>query len=449
VGGPDEKRRWFRRRWSFVVLAVCGVVVGLLLVWALLAASARRSLQHQLAEVRTRGEPLTRQELAPSARPGDGEASARLDKALQDLPPELWLSSLGAEAWWQGERPDFSEYFSRHRDEAESALAAGEEALTVVEKALEDPVFHYASLPSRQRQTPVPLLPSLQWAFAAQALSRARSGDGAGAAESVTTVFKIARVFFEDASDLSIDFGFCTAAVGLDILDDITRRAVLPEDACRHVIAEMRGLDFLGAVTHRAIGERVLTLEDARDERNCGPLTALPGDEPGKPIHTDGCIGFVFDRDAAEYLAAVADFIDSTRRRPWEALPSVLSVEGRLDEKSMNAKIFACGVRRLRYAGRIYAEAVRLSARRDAALIGLNCELYRLRHARYPAELAALVPELLSELPADPFTGRGFTYRPEGAAVSVYSWGPDSEDDGGRDDDICWGSGGVSGRGER
>ncbi|MBN2264438.1 MAG: hypothetical protein JW775_01365 [Candidatus Aminicenantes bacterium] len=84
------------------------------------------------------------------------------------------------------------------------------------------------------------------------------------------------------------------------------------------------------------------------------------------------------------------------------------------------------------------------------ARAGLACRIHKDRTGSYPEALAALVPELLDEVPTDPFTGEPLVYRAEGEGFIVYSLGSNLRDDGGRstweitqlvmdkDDDWAW-----------
>jgi hypothetical protein len=84
------------------------------------------------------------------------------------------------------------------------------------------------------------------------------------------------------------------------------------------------------------------------------------------------------------------------------------------------------------------------------ARIGLACRIFKSRTGEYPDDLDALVPDILSELPVDPFTGKPLVYRREGKGFIVYSLGSNLKDDGGRntweitqmvmekDDDWAW-----------
>lgn len=66
----------------------------------------------------------------------------------------------------------------------------------------------------------------------------------------------------------------------------------------------------------------------------------------------------------------------------------------------------------------------------------LAIERHRLLYGDYPAKLEALVPQLLPDLPVDPWTGDAMLYRrigdnPDGRTFVLYSVGPNRSDDGG------------------
>jgi hypothetical protein len=74
------------------------------------------------------------------------------------------------------------------------------------------------------------------------------------------------------------------------------------------------------------------------------------------------------------------------------------------------------------------AEAFRRNqARLRCGAIGIALERYRLKHGQWPADLAALAPEFLKEVPADPYTGEPLKYRQTANGVVVFSVGPDGK----------------------
>ena len=64
--------------------------------------------------------------------------------------------------------------------------------------------------------------------------------------------------------------------------------------------------------------------------------------------------------------------------------------------------------------------------------LGLALKRYQAAHGQYPATLADLQKALDWKIPPDPFSGKPYVYRREGAGFLVYSVGPDMQDDGGR-----------------
>lgn len=66
-------------------------------------------------------------------------------------------------------------------------------------------------------------------------------------------------------------------------------------------------------------------------------------------------------------------------------------------------------------------------------LLTLALQLWQQQHGAWPETLVALVPDYLAALPPDPFTaGEPFRYAPTDDGYTLYSLGPDGDDDGGR-----------------
>jgi len=97
----------------------------------------------------------------------------------------------------------------------------------------------------------------------------------------------------------------------------------------------------------------------------------------------------------------------------------------------LTATWFGTGFDTNRRAVEIY---FRLMAQRRMAAIALAIRLYEVDHGHRPAQLAALVPNYLPNVPVDPFTpdGRPFGYRPLAERPLLYSVGVDGVDNGGQ-----------------
>ncbi len=76
--------------------------------------------------------------------------------------------------------------------------------------------------------------------------------------------------------------------------------------------------------------------------------------------------------------------------------------------------------------------ALILQVQRELALAAIALQRYELRHGKPAADLQALVPEFLRELPRDYFAAAPLRYRPGGRDEFVlYSFGANETDDGG------------------
>ena len=64
-------------------------------------------------------------------------------------------------------------------------------------------------------------------------------------------------------------------------------------------------------------------------------------------------------------------------------------------------------------------------------VVGLACERFRLKHARWPETLAEIPKELLENIPLDPFDGQPLRYRALPDGIVIYSVGKDRTDNGG------------------
>jgi len=91
-----------------------------------------------------------------------------------------------------------------------------------------------------------------------------------------------------------------------------------------------------------------------------------------------------------------------------------------------------------------------LEAMMLATRTGLACRIFKNQHGFFPENLTALVPDILDDVPIDPFTGNPLVYRIRPDGLIIYSLGSNEKDDEGRgtylidklimdkDDDWAW-----------
>jgi hypothetical protein len=100
--------------------------------------------------------------------------------------------------------------------------------------------------------------------------------------------------------------------------------------------------------------------------------------------------------------------------------------------------------------GSLFMKEATVEAMMLATRSGLACKIYKNRTGHYPENLEALVPDILPEVPIDPFTGKPIVYKMQNGELLIYSLGSNQKDDGGRmtyqitkivmdkDDDWTW-----------
>lgn len=68
-----------------------------------------------------------------------------------------------------------------------------------------------------------------------------------------------------------------------------------------------------------------------------------------------------------------------------------------------------------------------------AARAGIACKIFQNKYGVFPEQLSQLVPDILAEVPTDPFSGNPLIYRKTPSGFIVYSVGSNGKDDGGRE----------------
>jgi hypothetical protein len=138
-----------------------------------------------------------------------------------------------------------------------------------------------------------------------------------------------------------------------------------------------------------------------------------------------------FRNELPHTLAALTHRIEACRLPPHEQIEAERRLNAeveRLPRDIIHLKLLLPALDRVSEAERRRHAFVRCMA------VALAVERYRREHGDWPKSLAQLTPELIQEVPADPFDGRPLRYRQVEDGVVVYSVGPDGRDNGGRFD---------------
>ena len=80
---------------------------------------------------------------------------------------------------------------------------------------------------------------------------------------------------------------------------------------------------------------------------------------------------------------------------------------------------------------KVHDASLKTKARLRCAAAGVGAERFRRTHGRWPTALDEIPKDILPSVPLDPFDGKPLRYVKGDNGVTIYSIGPDEEDDGG------------------
>jgi hypothetical protein len=113
-----------------------------------------------------------------------------------------------------------------------------------------------------------------------------------------------------------------------------------------------------------------------------------------------------------------------------QQLAAIKELEGTLNSQPLPVRALQSSM------GRMGNSFMRYQSQLRCAIAAVALERYRQANGRWPDSLTSLGPELLREVPADPYDGMHLRYRRLNDRVVVYSVGADNQDNGGN---VTWG----------
>lgn len=402
-------------------------------------------------------------ELLRSSR-GDRLTGKRPDWAglAQELhaPPRLPLAS-GSQANKAKTQPGLLKQLPPPGQEAAAVRAMLEEVSPLFKK-LADRAMHYTQAqmvpPMRERPLPANLsklpMPHYQalthcaLPLKLHAAAAAEAGDGAAAVADVCAVLQLAQSLDEEpvliGNLVAMSFRGIAHEMVWDVFYQSPARRGLGEAELAHLQTLLGRWESDQNYLHAMRGELIVgaqmmdLLAAPREGRSVlGAESLVPEAFPYRFI--DWLPASVFVLNKASLAEAEFDFVMAPLKRGVDLRKDLVNAE------SLTAALEP-GVSRWvdleRAFARLAVPTVNLMVRKNAqtevgrsqALLACALERYFLKHGGYPAELGALVPAFLPELPADPWAAGkqplGYRQTANGRYM-IWSVGPDGVDDGG------------------
>jgi hypothetical protein len=170
-------------------------------------------------------------------------------------------------------------------------------------------------------------------------------------------------------------------------------------------------------------------------------LTVFAAQRAGEPtgIPKEFDFGPPKEADEQAYVKAMKQLRSAARLPYYKAAPGF----GKMQQEIENVPEDVHYTRQIvtPFVSACIAQA-RHEATIDLARIGILLEQYKAKEGSYPLTLDPIAEHFGGTLPIDPFTGRGYIYRPSFDSFLLYSVGENLRDDGGTHDykrgDIVW-----------
>ena len=413
-----------------------GIVALLLLLFVLFRIWGNLKLKQQLEVLRSRGYPVTLEELDRSYNIPDGVANAA----------DAYLTAFSNYVEWDREALKALPVFGKAplpartqpldasaRKLVENFLSDNENTLTLLHEAASTEHCRYPIDFSRESDQAAPWLKELRASTRLLRLDvfiQCDNHNPEKALESIRTSLSLARSV---GTPLLIHrlLHIAVQSLTYQSIEQILNRTQLTEEQLMRLSAWIEESDIDEGYRRALVGEQCLGLHTFQ-----------------APIHdivnqTKSGKGFLLilalrkilglhDRDTMEYINIMQDYIDTVELPHHKRLAAFDSIE----KTVYNSKRGSMLTRMLMPAfGRIMQIDTRHLAHLRATQTALAVERYRLTEGLLPQSLENLVPAYMEFVPKDPFDGRSLRYFTRENGFVVYSVGDDLTDEGGTERD--------------
>ena len=147
------------------------------------------------------------------------------------------------------------------------------------------------------------------------------------------------------------------------------------------------------------------------------------------------------------YMIDTWDELIEVVKMPYFASRDVQKIEQMIDEVPWYYRLARMRIPNFEAA---LLKKATLDALFDTARLGIACKIFKNLHGDFPEKLGELSPDILADIPVDPFTGKPYIYKKDDTGFIVYSVGSNLKDEEGRgtwqitqlvmekDDDWAW-----------
>lgn len=438
-----------------IAIILCALVCAVVILHTVLNIWAYQVLQGELEKARAVGIELDMKKYN-QPRVGYGENAAPLYRAAFELLGSLKSKDSHLAYDVGDEWPDTGPPESGLKDRMSSFVNSKRvvTALDLIEQANTMPECNWGLRYEDTFQMLLPHLPGVRDAAKAL-LVRARlryvTGDWPGAVTDVQGVVRLAERIESDRILISELVQYATISICVSAVKQMSTAEPLGADAAMQLCDSLAQLESLIDVAE-ALGMETASAYSLSERLQASPdflkecIDSAPSEYwflpyfvsyPFRPLYRlDQAYIVRYERELVE-LGQKPYYTVRDRLNAWDA-----EVESR-------SRVFMLTRLLVPVLSRMHSGAAKAHAEVHTTRLGLALEACRDRTGSYPDSIEALVPDVLPELPVDPFTGKNFLYRLADKEVLIYSVGKNGVDDGGLTevwqkrlnpgtDDIAW-----------
>ena len=431
---------------KFVKWVVLGLVLGALLLIVSLAhlyinVMPEKQIEREFARIRAQGEAVTLEEAAPPEIPDAENAALVYEQAFAlyyrpGRDEEIKLGEIAGKdltTWTEEDITAIREYLKKNED-----------CLPLIFEAAS---FKKCRFSLDYTEGFAMLLPHLSKMraqarlLARDALLKAKEGKINEALESTRSGLRLGRGSLDEPILVSQLVRFAIDSLMFSALEKILDENDAESEILLRLLEELDIEESREGYTKAFQGERCFQIHLFEAVIKDPALLAQMGQPGGGPHSFLGRKGYkimgpfarpIFRRDEIFGLSIMRRMIEAARLPHHQAKSDL----AKIDQDLYNAPFYRILSKMLLPAfTRPHLNEARHEAKIGLAQLALGLKIYKAEEGKYPDTLTELVPEILPELPQDPFTGRDFVYKKEGEGFLVYSLGENTKDEGGKWDE--------------
>ena len=426
------------------------VVIGLVLLGLVNLPAYASTLEEELQKLRDAGIPTTLKELAPPEIP-DSENAALVYQKVFDLMEKnkddietlksMYYSRPTEHTSRYSNIPEWSKWSDEQKKLFPSLIEKNREIFSLLKKATSMPKCRFPIEYKKGPAISVPHLSKLRncaYLLAIKATIEVKRGKTEDALNICLIGLKLAKSLSNEPSFLSqlVRIGSIEEKIILPSLEGILNKGGASTGLYRKMLREILEERKCNVTSLGLKGEAcgiIVLFEEFRKNLDAGvSMIFIPYKEKEK-LRLDKIVRkyrpFAED-DEIFCIRTISEMISLSKQPYWQIRDKLRRIQANIEyrlpeEKNLITKLS------LKSCFLFYAYEARSDAILGAAEIGIANRIYKQKYGRYVDSLNQLVPDILSSLPLDPFTGKDFIYRREGKGFILYSVGENLKDDGG------------------